>query len=114
MNKVIVYFCLFIIIIIIYYNFKNDNIAYIDNSDKNIDKKSVIISHSDAPTLKKYIEEYKQAPIEEKGGSKPFNNVIIDDNNLISNQVNYNKYESYRRKPLTLNDFQKNEYSVPS
>jgi hypothetical protein len=123
-NNIIIYFILLIIIIIIYFNLKNDNITYIKNSNiiinnkkiinntdkiKNLNnqldnKKSVNILQSNTPALRGYIDEYRLIPIGEKGGSKPFNNIIIHDDNLVANKVNYNKYESYRKKPLTINN----------
>ena len=33
------------------------------------------------------------------GSSKSFNDIVIDDDNLTANKVNYTYYESYRRKP---------------
>jgi len=109
MNEVII---LLIIIIIIFYNLKNDK-KIINNSSNIINKSynyhkekksSVIVLNNPVPALRGYIDNYKPPSIDEKGGSKVFNDVIIDNNNLIANQVNYEKYESYRKKPLTIND----------
>lgn len=36
----------------------------------------------------------------EEGGMRPFKYFFINDKNLTANQVNYNKYQSYRRKPI--------------
>ena len=109
MNEILI---LLIIIIIIFYNLKNDkkiiyNSSNIINKSDNYHKKtkaSVIVLNGPVPALRGYIDHYKPPPIDEKGGSKVFNYVIIDNNNLIANQVNYEKYESYRKKPLTIND----------
>ena len=122
MNEVIIYFILFIVIIIIYNKIKNQNIKYIDkniqnnnnliingntNTNNNITNNDtheeiITILHGDTPNLRGYLDEYRMINIDEQGGSKPFNNIFIDDNNLTANQVNYNKYESYRKKPVCL------------
>ena len=93
MNNEIIYFILFIIIIIIY-------------NKKNKKKKEIIINTIIKPlNPKKQIKpnqnfyNYKIININEKGGSKLFNNIVINNDNLTANQVNYYKYESYRKKP---------------
>ena len=115
MNEVIIYFVLFIIIFFIYNKFNNENTTYINNNksiinnfskeNKNtinqiIHEEIITILTGDTPAFRGYIHEYKLDTIDEKGGSKPFTDIFIDNDNLIANQVNYNKYESYRKKPL--------------
>lgn len=119
MNEVIIYFILLIVIIIIYNNFKNDKVTYINNNKVN-NKKLIInnISNTDdnetyhkefitiletpIPSLRGYIDDYRIDHLNEEGGSKPFKNFSIDDDNLTVNQVNYKVYESYRKKPFTM------------
>jgi hypothetical protein len=88
--------------IIIYRNYNNEifyiksnKISNVNNNNNN----SIIIS--DTPSLRGYIN-YESKLIDEKGGSKPFNNININNDNLTINQVNYYKYESYRKKPLII------------
>jgi len=119
MNEVIIYFILLIVIIIIYNNFKNDKVTYINNNKVN-NKKLIInnISNTDdnetyheevitileapIPSLRGFVDNYRIVNTNEEGGSKPFKNFSIDNDNLIANQVNYKVYESYRKKPFTI------------
>jgi hypothetical protein len=61
-----------------------------------------------------FVMEYSTSPVfrglskssiiqvkDEIGGSKIFNNIKLDDSNLINNVVNYKNYSSYRIKPST-------------
>lgn len=107
MNEVIIYFMLFFIFIILYRYYKDNNLIFIKNNKNNIsnnitNNNLVIYNNGDTPALRGYIYDYKLKLIDEKGGSKPFNNIIINNDNLTANQVNYQKYESYRKKPVIL------------
>lgn len=104
MDNMIFYFFIFTIIIIIYHNYNNEKI-YIKSNINNIDDKKILMinntqSNSNLNLNSKVYIDY------EIGGSKPFNNISMNDNNLTINQVNYNtnndKYESYRKKPFII------------
>jgi hypothetical protein len=73
-----------------------------DTPDNEPDKEIIILTRGDTPALRGYIDFYNKDTIKEEGGSKVFNHIIKDNNNLKANQVNYKKYESYRKKPFTL------------
>ena len=58
---------------------------------------------------------------QEIGGSKYYRNIVLSDDNLTANEVNYKSYGSYRIKPTTLSRIKKtkrhiqiNENSEPS
>ena len=110
MNDEIIYFILFILIIIIYKKNKNKNknsnkkkliINNINNTSIEPIKTNNTVIYGDIPSFRGYFNTYKKINVDEKGGSKPFNNVVINNNNLIANKVNYynHEYESYRKNP---------------
>jgi len=70
-------------------------------SNSNIEEQ-ITLTYSNTPTFRGFVDLYYPPDIKEEGGSKPFNDQIIDDDNLTVNQVNYDNYESYRKKPFTL------------
>ena len=82
----------------------NNNTEIDNNSNSNTDnlEKQIILTYSNTPNFRGFIDLYYPEVIKEEGGSKPFNNHIIDNSNLIANQVNYTNYESYRKKPYKL------------
>lgn len=105
---------LFLILLIILILFINNNIktkydiiTNNNNSKENnnlIIKKDTTISYGDTPNLRGYIDNYRLTINNEKGGSKEFNDIIMNDDNLKANQVNYSYYESYRKKYTQLKE----------
>ena len=106
MNEVIISFFLFIIIVIIFRKVKKDKAIYIKNEiNKRATNKRIInnisntnkiketrvkynyndyniILQSDVPAFRGHIDEYKLNDKVEEGGSKPFNDYVIDDDNF--------------------------------
>ena len=78
----------------------DDNADTTDTSDNS--QQTVVLTYNNTPDFRGYVDLYHPPDIKEEGGSKPFNDHIINDNNLMENQVNYNKYESYRKKPYKI------------
>ncbi len=107
MNEIIICFILLIVIIIIYNKQYNNFVANINDEMPQYKNDTVFYKKivNDLPALRGYIKDYRLNEIYEEGGSKPFMNIIINNDNLIANQVNYNKYESYRRKPCTIKKY---------
>lgn len=104
---------LFLILLIILILFINNNIktkydiVTTNNSKENnnvIKKKDTTISYGDTPNLRGYIDNYRLIINNEKGGSKEFNDIIMNDDNLKANEVNYSYYESYRKKYTELKE----------
>ena len=90
---------------------KNTEIITIDNN-KIINNKQIIqdnkINKINKIDVDKYIKREdtkytRETLTSEIGGSKSFNNILLDDSNLNSSIVNYeHKYSSYRIKPFIL------------
>lgn len=75
------------------------------NNSNNSNNNKHLIEYDRLPALRGYIDDYKLKPIiHEKGGSEVFKNKYQDNYNLTSNIINYNNYESYRKKNTTKND----------
>jgi hypothetical protein len=104
MNEVIIYFILFIIIYI-FNNVKEEtpilithNHVPIVNEEAPPSIKKLTVNNSVLPSLRGYIAEYNG----EEGGIKPFKHIVMNDENMTANQVNYINYESYRKKPVEI------------
>jgi len=100
--NLIICIILLIVIIIIYDNLKkNNNITKVNkiNQPTHIIKKNVSkinnINNNNFTSMQIFKKKF-----DENGGSKPFSNIVINNDNLTANQVNYTLYESYRKKPL--------------
>jgi hypothetical protein len=118
MYEVIILFFLFIILFLIFNKKQNNNDELNDKSydtedikdtedtedisDNKSNEKIIILKRGDTPALRGYIDFYNMDTIKEEGGSKVFNHIIKDNNNLKANVVNYKNYESYRKKPFTI------------
>jgi hypothetical protein len=81
------------------------------NIYKNKKKKRIYIPfkhyYDNKPAFRGLVHKYQTLDKDEYGGSKPFKYKKLDNTNLNNNHVKYNKYNSYRIKPITKKDLDK-------
>jgi hypothetical protein len=111
MNDLIIIFLIFVIIFFYFNN--NDN----KNNNTNIVEKEVNVQQVQPSQMVNQIinveketsnlllpESSTNNITSEIGGSKAYKNIIVGDNNLKINNVNYKYYSSYRKKPFYFKD----------
>jgi hypothetical protein len=110
MNDLIIIFLIFIIIFF-YFNNKKKN-----NNPDNIERKINIQQLQPSQMINELVNVDKELSnlllpesstnniTSQIGGSKAYQNIIIGDNNLSMNNVNYKYYSSYRKKPSYFKD----------
>jgi len=59
-----------------------------------------IVDSYNLPALRGVVTNYKLPLKNEKGGSKIFKHIVLDNTNQENNIVNYKKYSSYRKKSI--------------
>ena len=95
---------LFLIFILFYlYTFDKKNIIIKDNKKKDIKEEKKIVKNNkiiEGPYVdRSHTQITRNTIIHEKGGSKPYNNIVLDNKNLDNDIPDYKKaYSSYRRK----------------
>jgi len=112
MNDLIIIILLIFIIIIFYFNNKNKKNNNVDIIEKDTNIQQVQPSQllNKLVNVDKVIsnlllpESSTNNITSQIGGSKAYKNIIIGDNNLSMNNVNYKYYSSYRKKPSYFKD----------
>lgn len=99
----IFFLIIFIILLVYIYNINNDEII----DDKKEIVKTIPIKKIDEyyydsnPAFRGLAQNVHMLYKYEKGGSKPFKKIILNNSNLDNNKIAYKLYSSYRIKPFT-------------